>query len=135
MEARSSIEENALAYEALIKKHLKENGFDYLMLGMGEDGHTASLFPKTAGLESAGRLVIANYIPQKNTWRMTLTFECINASSQIVIYILGKDKKEKLFDVVSAKEFIYPIQKIGTKTHKALLIVDNDAAELLNKIN
>ena len=131
MEAESLIEEHALNYEKLIRSTLKGKGFDYLMLGMGEDGHTASLFPGTKGLQSLDRLVIANYIPEKNTWRMTLTFECINASSHIVLYILGKGKKEKISEVLSLKESIYPVQQIGTKTHKALFIIDNDAAELL----
>lgn len=131
MQAESSIEENALAYEALIKSELKGNGFDYLMLGMGDDGHTASLFPKTEGLNSTGRLVIANYIPEKNTWRMTLTFECINAASHIVLYILGKGKQEKLLEVLTSRKSLYPVQRVGSKDHKALLIVDNDAAKLL----
>ena len=59
----------ALAYEALIEETVPESRFDMVMPGMGDDGHTASLFPKTHGLHVNERLVIANYIPDKETWR------------------------------------------------------------------
>ncbi len=131
MEAEKNIEQNALEYEKLIQSTLKGRGFDFIMLGMGEDGHTASLFPKTEGLKVIGRLVIANYIPQKNTWRMTLTFECINAASHIAIYVLGKSKQEILKNVLTSKKSTYPIENIGTIKNKALWIVDNEAAILI----
>ncbi len=130
MVAEKDIEQNALNYETLIKSHLKGRGFDLVMLGMGEDGHTASLFPETEGLNSTGRLVIANYVPQKNTWRMTLTFECINKARHIAIYVLGKSKQEMLKSCLSDKG-LYPIESIGTEQSKALWIVDDAAATLL----
>lgn len=124
MEAEKELEGSALAYEKLLPKQ-----FDYLMLGMGEDGHTASLFPGTKGLECEDRRVIANFIPQKNTWRMTLTFPCINASKQIVFYVLGKNKQEKAQEALSSK-ILYPAQEVGTPLHKALWILDEEAATL-----
>ncbi len=127
MVAEKEIEQNALAYEKLIKGH----EFDLVMLGMGEDGHTASLFPGTEGLKVKNRLVIANYIPQKNTWRMTLTFECINAASHIAIYVLGKSKQEMVKQTLTSQEGLYPIEHIGTEQHKALWILDDAAASLL----
>ena len=131
MKAENNIEEESLSYEKLLESQLKGKGFDLVMLGMGEDGHTASLFPGTEGLKSHGRLVIANYIPQKNTWRMTLTFDSINASKNIVIYVLGKSKQDMLRLVLNSKDFLYPIEKVGTKEHKALWIVDKEAGEFL----
>jgi 6-phosphogluconolactonase len=71
------------------------------MLGLGEDGHTASLFPNTEALHAKGKLVVANYVPQKETWRMTLTFECINAASHIVFYVMGENKQKMLKRVFS----------------------------------
>jgi 6-phosphogluconolactonase len=130
MVAEQDIEENALKYEALIQSHLKGRGFDLVVLGMGEDGHTASLFPDTEGLNVKGRLVIANYVPQKDTWRMTLTFECINKARHIAIYVLGASKQEMLKKTLSGQG-LYPIENIGTESHKALWIVDDAAAELL----
>lgn len=132
MVAEEDIEQNAIKYETLIKSHLKGRGFDLVMLGMGEDGHTASLFPGTEGLKAKEKLVIANYVPQKNSWRMTLTFECINQSRHIVIYVLGKSKQEMVKKSLSSKG-LYPIENIGTKAHKALWILDDEAAFLLGR--
>jgi|LakMenEpi03Aug12_release.lakeMendotaPanAssembly.Ray.scaffolds.fasta_scaffold01500_18 6-phosphogluconolactonase len=132
MQAEGDVEEGALAYEHLIEAKVPEKSFDLLMLGMGSDGHTASLFPKTHGLHSEGRLVIANYIPQMETWRMSLTFECINEAHHIALYVLGKPKA---IMASRALEGPYipdelPVQKVGTEKHKALWIMDIEAASL-----
>jgi len=131
MRAEENIEENALAYEQEIASVLKGRPFDFIMLGMGEDGHTASLFPGTEALHVQGRLVVANDVPQKNTRRMTLTYDCINQAHHVSIYVLGASKKETLAQVLlSPNQFEkYPVQKIGTPTHRALWIADQDAAE------
>jgi 6-phosphogluconolactonase len=132
MVAETDIEQNAEAYESILKKTLPNGQFDLVMLGMGEDGHTASLFPGTAGLTAQGRLVIANYVPQKNTWRMTLSFDCINKAKNIAIYVLGRLKKEMLEIILEKKPSIYPIEQIGTPEHKALWIADQEAAAFLD---
>lgn len=121
-----ALEIAALKYEALIATHVPNKAFDLVMLGMGDDGHTASLFPKTHGLKIEGHLAIANFIPQKNTWRMTLTFECINSARAIVIYVLGAGKAAMLHKIFNNPydPNSLPIQKIGTAVHKALWITD-----------
>ena len=128
-----AIEEAAKEYEQLILKIVPKSSFDLVMLGMGEDGHTASLFPKTHGLHADGRLAIANFIPQLNTWRMSLTFECINFAHNIHIYVLGKNKAPMVKRILSASldpdEF--PIDKIGTRKNKALWILDTEATKEL----
>jgi len=133
MQAEEKIEENAALYEQTIHKVLHGHPFDLIMLGMGEDGHTASLFPHTAGLNVSERLVIANFIPQKKCWRMTMTYDCINAATHIAIYVLGAAKKEMLKEVLLSPDQFerLPSQRIGTKEHKALWIADAAAAELL----
>lgn len=134
MEAERDIEAGARRYEELIKQHIPWGSFDLVMLGMGEDGHTASLFPKTHGLHTNDRLVIANYVPQKDTWRMSLTFSCINASHNICIYVMGKSKaamvKKILTDPYNPDTL--PIQAAGTPLHKALWILDTEAAALIS---
>jgi 6-phosphogluconolactonase len=134
MVVENNIDENAKSYEKIIKTKLPSGQFDLVMLGMGEDGHTASLFPKTHGLQAEDRIVIANYIPQKHAWRMTLTFACINTASNISIYVLGKNKSEMVNKVLTSPfdPYEYPIQNIGTTLRKSLWIVDQDAASALD---
>lgn len=135
MKAEENIEENALAYESQMRSILKGRPLDLVTLGMGEDGHTASLFPQTEALKAEGRLAVANFVPQKNTWRITLTFEAINSAQNIAIYVIGAGKKHTLVDVFHSELQIerYPIQNVGTKDNKALWIIDEAAASELIK--
>jgi 6-phosphogluconolactonase len=128
MKAEENIEENALIYENQIREIIPTGFFDMVMLGMGEDGHTASLFPQTHGLHSGNRLVVANFIPNMNCWRMTLTFKCINQANNIVIYAMGNGKADILKKVLNGPYIPdnLPIQKVGSLKNKALWILDAD---------
>lgn len=127
MEAEHEIQIHAQKYQDTLVSILTDDSLDLVMLGMGEDGHTASLFPSTEGLKASGRLVIANYIPQKKTWRMTLTFEAINDARCTVFYVLGASKAPMLSHVFSSKPHL-PCQLIGTAESPALWIADTAAA-------
>lgn len=130
MKAESHIEEAALEYEEIIRQKIKDASFDLIMLGMGEDGHTASLFPETEALDCQDRLVVANYVSKLNAWRMTFTFECINRAKNIFIYVLGKSKSKIVFKALqNNNEFCFPIQKVGNTKNIATWILDEDAAE------
>lgn len=135
MRAESDLEKGARNYEEQISTYVPEGRLDLVMLGMGEDGHTASLFPHTDGLNVKGRSVIPNYLPEKKVWRMTLTYERINMSNQVWIYVLGENKasmvKEALLGTYDPHRI--PIQKVGTSLNKALWILDTDAASKLTK--
>lgn len=127
--SEGDLEKNALEYEELIRRKIPTGQFDLVMLGMGDDGHIASLFPKTHGLHAEGRLVIPNFLPDKNCWRMTLTFECINAARHIIIYVLGKSKATTLKHVLNGtfEPDTLPAQRVGTPQHRALWIADTEA--------
>ncbi len=131
MEAERDLDKNARAYEKIIQHTLKGKPFDLVMLGMGEDGHTASLFPGTEALKITDHLVVANQVPQKETWRMTFTFPIINCAENIAIYVLGEDKKIPVLRGLCNKELHLPIALIGTKKSKALWILDAAASEEL----
>ncbi|MBX7170680.1 MAG: 6-phosphogluconolactonase [Pyrinomonadaceae bacterium] len=82
---------------------LKENefpNFDLVFLGMGADGHTASLFPETAALKENQRIVTENYVPKFETFRLTFTFPTINHARNIIFLIAGADKTETLHEVL-----------------------------------
>lgn len=132
MHAEKEIEKNALAYEQTIKETLKGKPFDLIMLGMGEDGHTASLFPDTEALKITDRQVVANFVPQKECWRMTFTYPCIHSASNIAIYVIGSSKKKMLSEVLFSPAQEFPICQVGTAAHKALWIADEAAASGLS---
>lgn len=132
METEKDIQQSAQNYEAAIKKHLHSGQFDLVMLGIGPDGHTASLFPHTSALQVHNRLVVANYIEEKRAWRMTLTIPCINQSRLAVFYVLGSQKKQIIDRVLHAPAHSpWPASQIGLPQRKSLWIADKDAAEIL----
>lgn len=128
MIAEKNIEKEAENYEALIRQESTGNAsFDLVMLGVGEDGHIASLFPNTAGLYESNRWVIANEVPQKNTLRMTITYPCIRAAKAVVIYALGKSKQSIISEVLRSPSTLkWPASQVGTNSHPVLWIVDKD---------
>ena len=83
MEGELEPEVAAARYEAAIRNAFRLEGaetptFDLVLLGMGDDGHTASLFPHTEALHEMSQIVVPNHVPQKETWRITLTWPVIN---------------------------------------------------------
>ena len=77
-------------YEALLRANAPR--LDLVLLGMGADGHTASLFPGTAALDERERLVVRNEVPQLNTRRVTMTFPLLNAARERWFLVAGADK-------------------------------------------
>ncbi|SPN73388.1 6-phosphogluconolactonase,glucosamine-6-phosphatedeaminase,6-phosphogluconolactonase,Glucosamine-6-phosphateisomerases/6-phosphogluconolactonase [Chlamydia serpentis] len=115
METETS--EGAKKYEELIKNKVPESSFDMIMLGLGEDGHTLSLFPDTQALENEDDLVVFNDVPQlEATIRMTLTLPCVHKSKHVVVYVQGENKKPIVKNILFSQERKgkpYPIERIG----------------------
>ncbi len=126
MHAEEEIATGAKNYEELIIQIVPDAIFDLIMLGMGDDGHTASLFPHTEALTVTDHLIVANHIPQKNTWRMTMTYACINSARHIALYVIGASKQPMFNQVLHGpyNPNEWPSQKVGTPTHRALWIAD-----------
>lgn len=70
--------------------------FDLIWLGMGPDGHTASLFPGSLALDETERWVVANWAPGPEAWRMTFTFPVLNAGRDVIFVVTGADKADAL---------------------------------------
>jgi 6-phosphogluconolactonase len=134
MVAETEIEKHAEEYEKKVREVLGNRPFDLIMLGMGTDGHTASLFPGTNALTETKRWVVANHIPHKKIWRMTMTLPCINRAKNIVVYVIGKEKKEIVGKVfLETRDPPYPISLVGTPENKALFVLDTESGELILK--
>jgi 6-phosphogluconolactonase len=75
--------------------------FDLILLGLGPDGHTASLFPGTEALTVTDRLVVPNFVPRLDTWRITFTYTLINAARCVMVLVQGEDKAERVREVLT----------------------------------
>jgi 6-phosphogluconolactonase len=84
---------------------------DLILLGLGDDGHTASLFPGTAALEETTRRVVANFVPKLNAWRLTFTFPLINQARHI-LFLVGAAKNPGLIERVLGGDQQYPAARV-----------------------
>ena len=107
--------------------------FDCILLGMGTDGHTASLFPETEALHETRRLVVANWVEKFKTYRITLTVPVLNRADLVVFLVSGAEKAEALKEVLQGdyRPDRFPAQLIRPGPEKLLWIVDKAAASCL----
>ena len=138
MEGELEPEAAAARYEAVLKETFGLKGyeapkFNLVLLGMGPDGHTASIFPHTQGVDAMGSLVVANHVPQLDTWRITLTWPVINEAEEVVFLIQGKEKAEVLREVLMGPRDPerLPSQLIWPESGKLVFLLDEDAAAML----
>jgi len=132
-------EEAAAKYEAAIRGHFRLEGaevpiFDMVQLGMGDDGHTASLFPHTEALQEMMRVAVANHVPQqKQSWRVTLTSPVINAGREVFFLIDGAKKADPVGRVLTGAydPDTLPSQLIQPQSGRLLFLLDRAAASHL----
>jgi 6-phosphogluconolactonase len=138
MEGELEPEVAAARYESTIRNTFKLEGaetptFDLVLLGMGDDGHTASLFRHTEALNEMSHIVVPNHVPQKDAWRITLTWPVINQGREVAFLIEGAAKARVLHDVFFGpyQPDTYPSQLIRPAGGQLLLLLDAAAASKL----
>jgi len=130
--------EAAAEYEAMLREFFQlEPGlfprFDLVMLGMGADGHTASLFPNTAALSENLHLVAANWVDKFQAYRITLTLPVLNTASEVMFVVSGGDKADVVRQVLAGQSSgrIYPAARVRPTSGHLLWLMDSAAAAFL----
>jgi 6-phosphogluconolactonase len=110
--------------------------FDLILLGMGGDGHTASIFPGTRAVSDRSHKVLVYQVPQLETERITLTLPVINAAKHILIMVVGSAKAETLAEVLDGpvKTSTYPIQAVEPVDGQLTWLLDKAAAAELDSV-
>jgi 6-phosphogluconolactonase len=123
-------EEAAKEYGLMLKEKFGDRGLDIVLLGMGDDGHTASLFPHTEALKERDHRCVANFVPKLKTWRLTLSAPFINRSEQVMVLVAGEEKAARAKEVLEGprEPERLPIQLIEPASGQLLWIMDAGAA-------
>ncbi len=108
--------------------------FDLILLGLGPDGHTASLFPDSPALDEQSRLVVANWVAKFNAHRITFTFPVLNRAAEIIFLASGADKADMVRQVLEGKNTPpLPSQRVQPSDGKLLWMLDEAAAAKLTR--
>lgn len=125
--------EAALDYENKLKEHFKVTTeiprFDFILLGMGDDGHTGSIFPGSPALVERKRLVIDQYVPERKADRLTLTLPVLNNARCCMFMITGKEKHgvlQQALDLLAQPTL--PAQQVRPSFGDLIWVVDEAAA-------
>lgn len=124
-------EQAATEYGQMLKEKFGDNaGLDLLLIGMGDDAHTLSLFPGTTALSEEKHRCVANHVPKLDTWRITLTAPFANRSEQVLALITGEKKAKPLQTALEGDRDpqTYPIQLIQPDEGRFTLLLDAAAA-------
>jgi 6-phosphogluconolactonase len=131
----------AADYEQEIRRFFKIDDrqmprFDCMLMGMGSDGHTASLFPETAALEETRHLVVANWVEKLQSYRITMTVPVFNNAERIIFLVSGQEKANTLKSVLARRRESgpYPVQRIRPEHGQLIWLIDASAASHL-KLN
>jgi len=129
----------ASEYETQVRKFFElKSGelprFDLMLLGMGPDGHTASLFPGSEGLKEQSKLVIANWVEKFKTHRISFTFPVLNHASEVIFLASGPDKADMIHQVLEGNNTPpYPSQLVQPVDGRLLWMLDEAAAAKLTR--
>jgi 6-phosphogluconolactonase len=137
MQTNLSPEEASAQYTAVLREYFpdEKHTFDLVLLGMGDDGHTLSLFPGTAIIHEQIKLVDAFYLDAQAMYRITLTAPIVNHAYKVVFLAAGANKASVLYEVLEGDRNLdlYPSQIIRPSHGELHWFVDNDAADKVVK--
>lgn len=130
------LEAAAREYEQTIRQYVSPGAggipaFDFVLLGVGADGHTASLFPGSAALNETERLVVPNYAPSQNAWRLTMTFPLLLAARHILFFVTGEAKAQAIGRILVGNEANLPATAFRNAPGQLTWVLDAGAARLL----
>lgn len=134
IKAELGAEEAARLYEEELMDFFKSKKavpvFDLMLLGVGTDGHTLSLFPSSPALKERERFVAGNYAEGKG-FRVTMTLKAANSSSNIVFLVSGRDKARVIRDIIKNKSKKHPAGMVEPERGDTIWMIDKEAASLL----
>jgi 6-phosphogluconolactonase len=135
VQAEMDVRLAAFAYEEELRGFFSSEWprFDLVFLGMGADGHTASLFPHSMALNEESRWFVANAIPDKGIWRLTLTMKAINAARMVLVLVRGESKADRLKTVLTGEKdpWEMPVQAVNPVDGMMIWLVDREAGSQL----
>lgn len=114
-------------YTTRLAPHLRDGRADLIVLGMGDDGHTASLFPGTAAIEEPDAVVVANWVESKSMWRLTATLPLICSARSVVFIVTGISKADMVHRVLDHDEPL-PAQRVTACNANVTWLLDTAAA-------
>lgn len=125
--------DSAVHYDAALRRVHGDDHPDLVLLGMGTDGHTASLFPGTDALEAEPhRWFVANHVPALDTWRMTVTPSLLRSARRVLVLVSGAAKAHALAEVIEGPDGAYPIQILRGAQGEVTVMCDAEAASALS---
>jgi len=133
---KGSLEDSAKEYEEALKSFFKVSkgqfpNFDLILLGIGEDGHTASLFPGGKALSEHHRLTAAVVLDEKRHDRITLTLPVINHAEHVIFFVTGANKAPVLRNIIAGDNPSLPASLVQPESGKPLFVIDREAGSQL----
>jgi 6-phosphogluconolactonase len=134
---KASLEISATEYEKNLKKFFKVSigqypEFDLILLGIGEDGHTASLFPGSHALSERIHLTAAVVLDEVRHHRITLTLPVINQAEHVIFLVEGKNKAPVLRKIMNREDSTLPASMVQPKSGNLLFLIDREASSQLS---
>ena len=131
--ARQYEQEIITTFTKLVRPRDPSPAFDLLLLGMGADGHTASLFPGTQALQESSRIFVENRVDKLDTTRLTITPPMIQAAEYVMLLVAGKDKADVLGKVLRGEydPNVHPVQLVTQRAKPTVWLLDESASGLL----